>query len=136
MKRLRHTGPEAYLRFMQISTASLFVFVEGKRGDRSFYSTLAAFTCSATNIIFDVITAAELPEAAGGKDALITFYNFLLNRDALRSDWQGKKTAGLFFADKDIDDLLGLTIRSPHFVYTRTYDLEGTLFEVTAVQIS
>ena len=129
MSKLRHTTQKAYFRSMQISGAQLFIFVEGKRADRHFYSKISDPPCSAANITCQVATASEVPEAGGGKESLKSFHNFLENQELLISDFKGKKTAALFFADKDIDDLLRIDVRSNYFVYTKTYDLEGTIFQ-------
>lgn len=129
MKKLRHTSQKAYVRFMQVSEAQLFIFVEGKRADRHFYSSVSEGPCAAANIAFQIATASEIPEAGGGKGALKTFHNFLEEQQALLSSFKGKKTAALFFADKDIDDLLRIKINSDYFVYTKTYDIEGTILK-------
>jgi len=92
------------------------------------YSAIAASVCNASNLDFLVATGSEIPETGGGKPSLATFYEFLRDQNALLSDLKGQKTAALFLLDKDIDDFLKIQIRSSHVIYTRTYDLEGTLF--------
>ena len=112
---------------MQMSKATLFGFVEGF-SDRYIYSRLLDVECQAGGTKFQVVTAEELSGASGGKNALFQFFNYSKRAGLLWSDFQGKKTACLFFLDKDIDDVTRRKRRSAHVVYTQTYDMEGTLF--------
>lgn len=128
MKRLRHTDFSAYLRYMQMSDRTVFVFVEGKRSDRYFYSRIAAAVCDPRGIGFQQATAEELPDGAGGKDALLKFHGWLDVSGQLFSDLRGKRTLATFFVDKDIDDIIHKKSNSGHVIYTRCYDVEGEIF--------
>src|SRR5205814_5122732 len=90
---------------------------------------LSELACVPLGISYQSVTAAELPEGAGGKDALLKFHRFLKDAGKLISDLKGKKTAVVFFLDKDIDDLLRTIENSPHIIYTAQYDVEGHIFE-------
>lgn len=127
--KLRHTSQKAYLALMQMSETQLFIFVEGKQADRPFYSKIAEAPCSSAGISAQVATASEIPEASGGKESLGIFHDFLNDQRSLVFEFKGKKKAALFFADKDIDDLLNQRIRSQSFIYTKTYDVEGTILK-------
>jgi hypothetical protein len=128
MTRLRHT-PEGFVKYMQISGSSLFVFVEGTKADRYFYSRVCGQVCSAKNIDYQAVAAAELDGSGGGKDKLLGFFKVLDGSGSLASNFKGKKTTAIFFLDKDIDDLLRRKVGSPHVVYTPTYDVEGLIFQ-------
>lgn len=125
MKRLT-ISRAGYLRYMQMSTTSLFGFVEGKSVDRYFYGKLCAETCRGCSIAFQLITAAEL-RGAGGKQSLLSFHTFLARTNKLISDFKGKRTGALFFLDKDIDDIRNLQVHCDHIIYTPTYDVEGAI---------
>lgn len=80
------------------------------------------------NVAYQVVAAKELPGDTGGKQRLHALYLALKRRQKLKIDSFGKKAVCAIFLDKDIDDLLRRTLRSPHVLYTRAYDLEGELF--------
>ena len=110
-------------RRLQMSTHSIFVFVEGTL-DRYFVGRV----CQAQlgNSDYELASSADVPEAIGsGKGALLALYRFLRLRANLRDEFQGKRTCCLFFLDKDIDDVLNTRARSSHVVYT---DLAGEPF--------
>ncbi len=54
---------------------------------------------------------------------LLSFFQYLKNKSALIDDFKGKKTAVIFYLDKDVDDILGIIYHSPHLVYTTYYDV-------------
>lgn len=127
MPRLKHSH-SAFLRSMQISGTKLFVFVEGVQSDSYFYSRV----CSAAvdgQINYEIASAQQISGVAGGKSVLIAFFTFLRIKKALVSDLAGKRTACIFFLDKDIDDLKRIKKRSPHVVYTQCYDVENYIFQ-------
>ena len=117
---------------MQMSSSTLFGFVEGF-SDRYIYSRVVDDTCASRNIKYEIVTAEELPGQAGGKTALLSFFDYAKRATLLRNDLQGKRTVSLFFLDKDVDDIFRRRRRSSHVVYTRTYDIEGTLFRFADV---
>lgn len=126
MKRLTYS-PSAYLRRMQISRAPLFVFIEGYR-DRYVYDQIVQPECQESGIQFKVVTAEEIGISGGGKDALLGFFDYLAARSSLICDFKGRITAGIFFLDKDVDDILGVMRKSDHIVYTQTYEIENCFF--------
>src|ERR1019366_5882509 len=128
MKRLRHT-PEGFVKYMQMSSRSLFVFVEGTKVDRYFYSRICGQVCSKKDVGYQAVAAAELDGSGGGKSRLLNFFKVLDGSGSLVSNFKGKKTTAIFFLDKDIDDILGRKVASPHVVYTPTYDVEALIFQ-------
>jgi hypothetical protein len=58
----------------------------------------------------------------------LRFFEYLKDRGALFDDFQGKKTLSVFFLDKDVDDLTGRIMDSPHILYTEHYEHENYLF--------
>lgn len=126
MNRAQHSL-SAYRRLMQISRAALFIFVEGYT-DRYVYSQIADCECQASGVDFQMVAAEELPGGAGGKPALLNFFDYLRRKSSLIDSFKGKTTVSIFFLDKDIDDFLRTKRRSEHIVYTETYELENYLF--------
>ena len=112
---------------MQMSTFSLFVFVEGLT-DRYIYSQIADSECRNLGTNFSLVTAEELLGSGGGKAVLLSFFDYLKSRASLVDVFQSKTTASIFFLDKDVDDFLRRKRRSDHVVYTETYDIESYLF--------
>src|SRR5438045_1754664 len=101
---------------MQMSSRAVFVFIEGKT-DRYFYSRVCSAALAPNT--YDLNTIQELPVAAPGKPGLVEWFEFLRGRDALCSEFKGKRSAAIFLADKDVDDVVGRQVESPHFVYTQ-----------------
>jgi hypothetical protein len=127
MTRLAHSF-SAYLRYMQMSSRPLFVFVEGKRTDPHFYGEICGSVCRTSEISYRICRSRELANGHGGKQTLISFFEYLRRKCALVHAFKGKSTGVLFFLDKDVDDLLRTQRRSPHVVYTRYYDVENHIF--------
>jgi hypothetical protein len=118
----------AYLRSMQMSRHGVFAFVEGKRADPYFYGEICRSVCGTSGISYEIRRSWELANGGGGKQTLISFFEYLRRKSALVDVFKGKGTGILFFLDKDVDDLLGRQRRSPHVVYTRYYDVENHIF--------
>jgi hypothetical protein len=129
MTRPKHS-PGGFLRYMQMSQTRLFAFTEGPTADRYFYGRMCKIACEADNVGYEVVTASELEGTGGGKNVLLNYFEYLRSTGNLVSNFKGKVTSTIFFTDKDIDDLLGIKIKSSHVVYTRTYDVEGDIFAV------
>src|SRR5689334_11076490 len=101
MTRLLHSN-QGYLRSMQISGHSLFVFVEGQL-DRYFTERLCDAALGSLGVNYIVRLSAELPGGTGGKPGLLRYRDYLHGRPALRTSLQGKLTVVAFILDKDID---------------------------------
>ena len=127
MNRLRHS-PSGYLRYMQMSRTQVFAFVEGKKIDPFFYGKVCDSVCQSVRVSYEICSARELPEGAGGKQVLIGFFDYLRRESALINNFNGKNTKAIFFLDKDVDDFLGKQLCSEHVVYTEYYDVENYLF--------
>jgi len=125
--RIVHS-PKAYLRYMQMSQAAVFAFVEGQETDPYFYGQICAVVCNQRQIVYQICRANDILPNAGGKEALLVFYDFLRRRGALRSNLGGKETVAVFFLDKDIDDIVRRCRRSRYVTYTRYYDVQNEIF--------
>lgn len=126
MTRLVHSQG-GFIRSLQMSSARLFAFVEG-RLDRPFFDRLLQQATKSAGIQHQVIAMKELPSNTGGKSALIDTFKTFRKNGHLRMSAFGKNMACVFFADKDADDFCRKQLRSPHFIYSSTYDLEGHLY--------
>jgi len=113
---------------MQMSATELFVFVEGKQCDPYFFAELCSVTLK-RQVTYDISTARQIPGNTGGKQALLAFFTFLRTRGWLVTNLGGKKTACVFFLDKDVDDLQRSKKRSRHAIYTQHYDVQNYVFQ-------
>lgn len=113
---------------MQMSAVQLFVFVEGSRGDPNFYGSICSAVPEAASM-YEIELASRLSGASGGKEVLLSFFAYLRSRRQLIGVFKGKKTAAIFFLDKDLDDIRRTRKRSPHIVYTEFYEVENHIFE-------
>ena len=113
---------------MQMSQAVVFAFVEGKQSDPYFYGQICAVVCNQRQIAYQICKANEIPPRAGGKKALLEFYDFLRKRKVLRTNLGGKDTVAVFFPDKDIDDIVRRCRRSRYVIYTQYYDVQNEIF--------
>lgn len=103
------------------------LITEGKT-DRYFYSKIFDRSCNDVGLACSVRIGRELPAQAGGKNALLAFFDYLRKRRSLCSELGGKKTVVLFLLDKDLDDRCRRVRRSNHILYTEGYDFENYLF--------
>jgi hypothetical protein len=126
MTRLTHSRG-GFIRSLQMSSARVFAFVEG-RLDRPFFDRLLSKICNPAAIGFQVIAMKELPGGTGGKSTLIQTFNDFGETGCLAHTAFGKTMTCVFLADKDSDDFTGKQLSSPHLLYSPTYDLEGHLF--------
>lgn len=127
MSRLDHPFA-GYLRYMQMSRSTLFVFTESADVDRYFYSMLVDPVCRREGITYQLVTAAELSGGDGGKQILLSFFDYLRGRSSLVDRFKDKITLSVFFVDKDVDDYRRAKRRSAHIIYTETYEVENYLF--------
>jgi len=132
--RLIRRSEESYLRAMQMSSALLMVFVEGKDFDEYFYGKICQAVCTEK---YKIRRAEQIPlsnnqgktKSAGGKKSLTSWFEYLEQHSKLVNDnIDGKKQVVVFFLDKDVDDLLGKIITSPHLIYTKYYNIENHIF--------
>jgi hypothetical protein len=123
MTRLVHS-PGGFLRSIQMSSARLVAFVEG-RLDRVFFDRLMRRALDTSGLRHQVYALKELPSATGGKVAVIDMFLDFRKRGLLKFDAFGKSMVCMFFVDKDADDYTKKLRRSDHLVYSSTYDLEG-----------
>lgn len=117
-----------FVRSMQISDTILYAFSEGKIHDRYFYGKICESACKPIAINYTVCCAQELPGDNGGKQQLINFYKYLQKKKLFLFNFKGKKTAVIFFLDKDIDDFSKRRLHSDHVIYTKYHDIENHLF--------
>lgn len=132
MTRLTHSQG-GFVRSLQMSSASVFAFVEG-RLDRPFFDRLFGQVCGSRGLKHQVIAMKELPGATGGKSMLLSTFRTFRRQGLLKSVAFGKRMACIFLADKDADDYSRRKLRSAHLIYSPSYDLEGHLFTCGDVQ--
>lgn len=127
MSRILHSFA-GYLRYMQMSRQTLFVFVESRDIDRYFYSMLVDLVCKRKKITYEIVAAEELSDGGGGKQILLGFFDYLKRRSSLINRSGNKMTISVFFLDKDVDDYRRAKRRSAHVIYTEPYEVENYLF--------
>jgi hypothetical protein len=112
---------------MQMSQVAVFVFVEGRDPDPYVYGTITSKAVG--GFTYEVCRAEQLERiGGGGKVMLLRFFDLLSTRNALAGPFKGKKYFAFFYLDKDVDDLLGSTLSSPHMLYTEYYDVENHIY--------
>ncbi len=126
MSRLVH-NINAHFKSLQISRNNLFIIIEGKTHDPYFYNEICHIVCK-NKIRFVIIKSQEIKAKAPGKTGLLEYYKYLLKKKKLSSTYKRKKMSIVFFADKDIDDILLIKCKTNHLIYTKYYNIENHLF--------
>lgn len=126
MTRLTHSSG-GFFRSLQMSSARVFAFVEG-RLDRPFFDRLLSQICNSRGVSHRIFAMKELPGGTGGKSALIGVFKQFRKSGLLSVNAFGKPMVCIFLADKDSDDFSRRQLRSRHLLYSPTYDLEGHLY--------
>jgi hypothetical protein len=122
-----HHSAAGFRRYMQMSSARLFVLVEGKHTDAFFYGELVKPVCDGAGVTYEIVRADRFSER-GGKQALLALYRDLEMNAALTQTAAGVRSWCVFYLDKDVDDLLKELVVSPHVVYTPSYNVENVIF--------
>ncbi len=128
MSRLRYSA-QGFVKAMQVTRNTLQVFVEGKSIDSYVYGLVLDDYCDGKGG-FRIVRSDEIPGSKrSGKGGLLDAYDWLRRNRKLAPSFKGIKHSTLFILDKDIDDVLGTRKRSPHVIYTPTYDVEGLVYQ-------
>jgi hypothetical protein len=112
---------------MQMSSTRVFIFVEGRNTDAFFYGEVSRPVCEAVRLECEIVRADRV-SSGGGKQGLLALYRYFEATDSLIERSKGSKSWCLFYLDKDIDDILGDLVESPHIIYTPCYTVENALF--------
>ena len=126
--RLTHSWG-AWVRRHQASSTQLFIYLEGKTCDRAYYEKVLHRTLETSQVRYVFELSRNIPGAGEGKQALLSAFEAARNRNALWSDFTGKKTALLFYLDKDVDDLTRKRYRSSALCYTKGYCVENHIID-------
>ena len=133
MSRLARSGLPALLRRLQMSQTQVFYFVEGISSDLHIYDAVCR-AGETGRIASHRVWRSNRISGSGGKAPMLAFYDYLRRSGRLHSQLGSRRTAVGFFMDKDIDDLRRSKRRSPHVIYTRSYDIEGHLYENCSIR--
>src|SRR6266496_6775444 len=101
MTRLTYSRP-GFRRSMQLSSSTVFAFVEGRDSDPYFYDRVCSSVCSRTKIAYRIVRADQLSHD-GGKAVLLQFFDYLRTVNSLIDTFTGKRTISIFYLDKDLD---------------------------------
>ena len=126
MSRLKRPK-DSFLLSLQMSNNGVFVFVEGDN-DRYFYAKICAQGLQSRPEKYAIYLSDEIPGNGRGKTTLLQFFEVAKARGQLSSDFHGKRTGLVFFADNDADTVLGTASESDHLIYTKYYELENHLY--------
>lgn len=126
MSRLTHSFA-AMRRSMQMSGKAFYIYVEGQT-DAFFYDAICSSELKPLGVSHQVVRANQLPGSGGGKNTLVSMFEYLRQRGSLADNFKGKRTTIIFFLDKDIDDLKNKLRKSSHVIYTRYYTIENHIF--------
>lgn len=110
-----------------MSATRVFIFVEGRHTDVFFYGELSRAVCDGVGLEREIVRADRVSDS-GGKQSLLGLYRYLEVADSLTGRSIGTESWCLFYLDKDVDDILGRVVLSPHIVYTPCYTVENALF--------
>jgi len=122
-----HHSAAAFRRLLQMSSPRVFVLVEGRNIDGYFYGSVSRPLCDSRGLECEVVYADRVA-GGGGKQSLLSLYAHLAETHSLRIEAPGGTTFCFFFLDKDVDDILHLLVKSPHVIYTPTYNVENLIF--------
>jgi hypothetical protein len=116
-----------FRRYMQMSATRIFILVEGKRTDPFIYGGICGPLCEIAGREYEIVRADRI-EGSGGKQTLIGLYYYLEDSASLIGHTKTGASFCIFYLDKDVDDVFGDLITSPHVVYTPFYNIENSLF--------
>lgn len=117
---------EAFVQSLRMSRHELFVFVEGDT-DFFIYNKIAEVECNNNRVRYEVVKSQQLA-GEGGKQTLLDYFDYVKSKNLLIDEFQGKRTASIFFLDKDIDEYCKVQRHSPHVLYTDYYEVENYMF--------
>ncbi|MDV6211781.1 hypothetical protein R3Q08_26295 [Rhodococcus erythropolis] len=122
---------KAFRRRIKMSPKRVWVLVEGKTHDRTFYENILERTLDLPSSRFEVRLSEQVSAdgvAAGGKPHVIKLFNIMRENDWLEQENRRGKVSTIFFLDKDVDDFQSKTISDPHVIYTKNADVEAEIF--------
>jgi hypothetical protein len=105
----------------------LNVFVEGDV-DTYFYGQICQQVLPGP-FMYQIRRSDQLGGQGRGKSHMLRVFASMRRSGILVLDFKGRKSAAMFFLDKDLDDLRRIKKRSPHLVYTEYYEVENYLFK-------
>lgn len=112
---------------MQVGKQRLYVIVEGKTVDPTFYGSLvdqsAKLVTQGTLVI-----PVEMINGGAGKSTMLALFDKMRRRNFLRVARKSGDALAVFMLDRDSDFVVGGTRRSAHVIYTEGYDAESDVF--------
>ncbi|MEV4625473.1 hypothetical protein AB0J90_04190 [Micromonospora sp. NPDC049523] len=117
--------------------AALFIVVEGRDFDTSFYEGVAASSSYVTERGYQVwlieqitrrVAASGEERTTGGKTAVMAVYEEYKKSDSLSVTNSGGRRSIAFCIDRDVDDIAKSTRRSRHVIYTPMADAESCAY--------
>jgi len=117
---------EGFLRLVQLADPTLVVMVEGRQVDANFFGRVCEEVCNLRGTTYEIYTSDSI--GGGGKPRLLALFERLRAIGGLDTITGGKRTAFLFFMDRDSDHFFGRLLSSAHINYTQHYCVENDLF--------
>lgn len=120
----------AFAQRVLMGRARLWLIVEGRDHDRSFYDRLLETHPQLGPMDYEIRLAEEINVSgvvAGGKRHVTAILASLALHDVLVQEASSGKRSVLFVLDRDYDDLTGQLAVSRHLLYTRTTDVEAEI---------
>jgi hypothetical protein len=128
VKRIRYSRAGFVRRVMMSRDYSLFVVVEGSKIDRHYYGMLCENDDELRNRGYLIRLIQQVHDdgtsPSGGKQAIIGLYDYCRRRKVLRQETSHGVRSIAFALDADLDRVTGTTKRSPHVIYTQSYNVE------------
>lgn len=127
-RALAHSFAGIANRMMMSKEYRLFIYVEGRDVDPTFYDNIAraALEDEYNAIVVPIETVDKT--GTGGKPRLLALYDWLRRRRVLNQKNSAGRRSAMFALDGDFDFVLDKRRRSPHIIYTTMYNVEAEVF--------
>lgn len=113
----------AFHRKVLTSPHSLHIVVEGKAHDGSYYGAIAESSEKLRAVGYQVTRVDTLGDG-GGKSAILKIFASMKRTSRLVQESSSGPRVAVFVLDRDGENVLGGSKRSPHVLYTTGYDVE------------
>lgn len=121
---------KAFAAMVKMSRFGVYVLVEGRTGDRTFYGRILEHHATAKSLgyVVRLVEDIKLDEtSAGGKTAILKMFNFFESNEMLvQHNSHGSRRIG-FMLDRDYDHLAEVGRSNPHLIYTKNSDVEAEI---------
>ncbi|MFC9832569.1 hypothetical protein ACFVKB_01890 [Rhodococcus sp. NPDC127530] len=126
----------AFRNRIRMSPKRLWLLVEGKAHDRTFYENVVESSTSLPSSRYEVRLGEQVTVdgvSAGGKPHLLKVFRIFQENDWLEQSNRRGKVTVVFCLDKDVDDFQGRVVSNDHVLYTKNADVEAEILHYSDV---